>query len=62
MIPSPNILNSDIYWFAMSRERLMPPMAMLEPLIRREYVLLLRGRELLIWLQALPALIWIQHP
>jgi hypothetical protein len=48
MIPYPNILNSDIYWFAMSKERLMPPMAMLELHIRREYVLLLRGLELLI--------------
>ncbi len=30
---SPNILNSDIYWFAMSRGRLTPPMATLGPLI-----------------------------
>jgi hypothetical protein len=34
MIPSLNILNSGIYWFAMNRERLMPPMAMLEPHIK----------------------------
>jgi hypothetical protein len=38
MIPSPNILNFDIYWFAMNRERLMPPMAMLELHKRLEYV------------------------
>jgi hypothetical protein len=38
MMPSLNILNYDIYWFAMSRERLTPPMAMLESLIKPVYV------------------------
>jgi hypothetical protein len=37
-MPFPNILDFDIYWFAMNRERLMLPMVMLELPTRREYV------------------------
>jgi len=51
-----------IYWFAMSREQLMPPMDMLELHTKQGYVLLPQDLELLIWLPALPMLTWIQFP
>jgi hypothetical protein len=34
MILFPSILNYGTYWFAMNKEQLMPPMAMLEPLTK----------------------------